>query len=100
VPARTQRAYRRDLFNLIRYAGIARPPQTPALFVITVAQIHAYHARLIARGGGPKTIIGRITSLSGFFRFLHKVAAELRLPIQIANPAGTRFADMARRSSE
>src|SRR5262249_3044912 len=33
----------------------------------------------------------RISSLSGFFKFLREVAAEMRLPIQVANPADKEF---------
>src|SRR6516165_8182359 len=46
---------------------------------------------MIASGDAPKTINRRIASLSGFFRFLREVAAELRLPIQVANPADKEF---------
>jgi site-specific recombinase XerD len=87
----TQRAYRQDLFTFIGFAGIAWPEQAPALFRVTVAQVHSYRDWMIARGDAPKTINRRIASLSGFFRFLREVAAELRLPIQVANPADKEF---------
>jgi site-specific recombinase XerD len=87
----TQRAYRQDLFTFIAFSGIAWPDQAPALFRITVAQVHAYRDWMMARGDAPKTINRRIASLSGFFRFLREVAAELRLPIQVANPADKEF---------
>ncbi len=87
----TQRAYRQDLFTFIRFAGIAWPEEAPALFRINVAQVHAYRDWMNARGDAPKTINRRIASLSGFFRFLREVAAELRLPIQVANPADKEF---------
>jgi site-specific recombinase XerD len=87
----TQRAYRQDLFTFIRFAGITWPDEAPALFRIGVAQVHAYRDRMITRGDAPKTINRRIASLSGFFRFLREVAAELRLPIQVANPADKEF---------
>jgi site-specific recombinase XerD len=87
----TQRAYRQDLFTFIAFAGIAWPQQASALFSVKVAQIHAYRDWMLARGDAPKTINRRISSLSGFFRFLREVAAELRLPIQVANPADKEF---------
>jgi site-specific recombinase XerD len=87
----TQRAYRQDLFTFIGFAGIAWPEQATALFSVKVAQIHAYRDWMLARSDAPKTINRRISSLSGFFRFLREVAAELRLPIQVANPADKEF---------
>jgi len=87
----TQRAYRQDLFTFIGFAGITWPEQASDLFSITVAQVHAYRDWMIARDDAPKTINRRISSLSGFFRFLREVAAELRLPIQLANPADKEF---------
>jgi site-specific recombinase XerD len=87
----TQRAYRQDLFTFIRFAGIAWPGEAPALFRIKVAEVQAYRDWMMARSDAPKTINRRIASLSGFFRFLREVAAELRLPIQVANPADKEF---------
>jgi integrase len=46
---------------------------------------------MIARGDAAKTINRRISSLSGFFKFLREVAAEIHLPIQVANPADKEF---------
>jgi site-specific recombinase XerD len=46
---------------------------------------------MIAQGDAPKTINRRISSLSGFLKFLREVAAEMRLPIQVANPADKEF---------
>jgi site-specific recombinase XerD len=87
----TQRAYRQDLFTFIGFAGIAWPEDAPLLFGIKVAQVHAYRDWMIGRSDAPKTINRRVASLSGFFRFLREVAAELRLPIQVANPADKEF---------
>ncbi len=87
----TQRAYRQDLFTFIGFSGIAWPEEAPLLFGVKVAQVHAYRDWMIGRGDAPKTVNRRIASLSGFFRFLREVAAELRLPIQVANPADKEF---------
>lgn len=87
----TQRAYRQDLFTFIRYAEIPWPGEATDLFRITVAQVQAYRDWLIARGDAPKTVNRRVSSLSGFYRFLREVAAEMRLPIQVANPADKEF---------
>jgi integrase/recombinase XerC len=60
-------------------------------------------AHTVAGGGGSHTtqvlwtattgfsVNRRIASLSGFFKLLREVAAELRLPIQVANPADKEF---------
>jgi site-specific recombinase XerD len=87
----TQRAYRQDLFTFIRFAGLRWPEDSAALFAITVGQVHSYRDWMTAQGDAPKTINRRIASLSGFFKFLREVAAELRLPIQVANPADKEF---------
>jgi site-specific recombinase XerD len=87
----TQRAYRQDLFSFIRFAGIQWPEEAVGLFAITVGQVHAYRAWLLDRRDAPKTINRRLSSLSGFFKFLREVAAEMRLPIQVANPAEKEF---------
>ena len=87
----TRRAYRQDLATFIGYSEIVWPEQAYDLFLITVAQVQAYRDWLIARGDAPKTINRRVASLSGFFRFLREVAAEMRLPVQVANPADKEF---------
>jgi site-specific recombinase XerD len=87
----TQRAYRQDLFTFIGFAQIRWPDDAAALFAVTVGQVHSYRDWMIAQGDAPKTINRRISSLSGFFKFLREVAAEMRLPIQVANPADKEF---------
>lgn len=87
----TQRAYRQDLFTFIDYSGIRWPQDATALFAVTVGQVQAYRDWLVGRGDAPKTINRRLSSLSGFFKFLREVAAEMRLPIQVANPAEKDF---------
>jgi site-specific recombinase XerD len=94
----TQRAYRQDLFAFIGFCQLRWPEQATALFSVTVGQVHAYRDEMLAQGDAPKTINRRISSLSGFFKFLREVAAELRLPIQVANPADKEF--VARDSAE
>jgi site-specific recombinase XerD len=87
----TQRAYRQDLFTFIGFSNLRWPEEAAALFSITVGQVQSYRDWMIAAGDAPKTINRRISSLSGFFKFLREVAAEMRLPIQIANPADKEF---------
>lgn len=87
----TQRAYRQDLMTFISFLQLHWPEQAPALFTVTVGDVHRYRDRLLAQGAAPKTVNRRIASLSGFFRYLREVAAEMRLPIQLANPADAQF---------
>jgi site-specific recombinase XerD len=94
----TRRAYRQDLFTFIGFAGLPWPEDATQLFAITVGQVQAYRDWMRTRQDAPKTINRRISSLSGFFKFLREVAAELRLPIQVANPAEKDF--VARESAD
>lgn len=94
----TQRAYRQDLFTFIHFAQLGWPQEATSLFSVTVGQVHAYRDWMVQRGDAPKTINRRISSLSGFFKFLREVAAEIRLPVQVANPADKEF--VARESAD
>lgn len=87
----TQRAYRQDLFTFIGCTNLRWPEDAAGLFAVTVGQVHAYRDWMVKRGDAPKTINRRLSSLSGFFKFLREVAAEMRLPIQVANPAEKDF---------
>lgn len=87
----TQRAYCQNLFAFLAFAKIVWPTQATDLFAVTVGQAHAYRGWMVGRGDAPKTINRRISSLSGFYKFLRQVAAEMRLPIQVANPADKEF---------
>jgi len=87
----TQRAYRQDLFTFIGCTNLRWPEDATGLFAVTVGQVHAYRDWMVKRGDAPKTINRRLSSLSGFFKFLREVAAEMRLPIQVANPAEKDF---------
>jgi site-specific recombinase XerD len=87
----TRRAYRQDLFTFIGFLNIRWPDQAANLFAVTVGQVQDYRDWMLARGDAPKTVNRRVSSLAGFFRFLREVAAELRLPVQVANPADKEF---------
>lgn len=43
------------------------------------------------RGMAPKTINRRVSSVSSFYKYLQAVAAEMRLPIVVPNPAHAQF---------
>jgi len=46
---------------------------------------------MLAQAKAPKTINRRVSSVSSFYKFLQAVAAEMRLPISIPNPAHAQF---------
>jgi site-specific recombinase XerD len=53
---------------------------------------------MMAATKAPKTLNRRISSLSSFYKYLAGAAAELRLPVNIPNPAHAQF--IARESSD
>jgi integrase/recombinase XerC len=53
---------------------------------------------MLAAAKAPKTLNRRISSLSSFYKYLAGAAAELRLPINVPNPAHAQF--IARESSD
>ena len=53
---------------------------------------------MLAASKAPKTLNRRISSLSSFYKYLAGAATELRLPINVPNPAHAQF--IARESSD
>jgi site-specific recombinase XerD len=53
---------------------------------------------MMAETKAPKTLNRRISSLSSFYKYLAGASAELRLPINVPNPAHAQF--IARESSD
>lgn len=87
----TQRAYRADILTFVRFLGLAWPEQSARFLEVTVSDVQAYRDWLHAQGAAPKTLNRRISSLSGFYRYLGACAAELRLPVHLPNPAHSQF---------
>jgi site-specific recombinase XerD len=96
--AHTRRAYREDVMTFVHRLGAAWPDEAQRLLTATVFDVQSYRDALLARNAAPKTVNRRISSLSGFYRYLGASAAELRLPITIPNPAHAQF--IARSSSD
>ena len=94
----TQRAYRQDICSLLAHLGICWPVESLRLLTTSVDDIQAWRDQLVSQGKAPKTINRRISSVSGFFKYLQGVAAELRLPITVPNPAHAQF--IARASTD
>jgi len=94
----TQRAYRGDVMAFVDYLRIRWPRQSDQLFSVTVADVQAWRDDMAQLGYAPKTLNRRISSVSSFYSYLQAVAAELRLPIIVANPAHAQF--IARSSTD
>ncbi|TWU59611.1 tyrosine-type recombinase/integrase [Crateriforma conspicua] len=94
----TQRAYRQDIESLLSFLPIVWPRDSLQLLTVTVADVQRWRDAMIAGGKAPKTINRRVSSVSSFFKYLQGVAAELRLPITVPNPAHAQF--IARSSTD
>ena len=88
----TRRSYDQDVMNFARgYLGLRWPADAAKFLQVSVQTVQGYRDRLVANDAAPKTINRRISSLSGFYKFLAASAAELRLPIIVPNPAHSQF---------
>lgn len=87
----TRRAYRDDLMTFVRFMGWRWPDDAAALLSVSISQVLDFRQSLLDQDAAPKTINRRIVSLSSFFKFLGRVAAELRLPVIVPNPAQAQF---------
>ncbi len=88
----TQRAYRRDVMDFVEFSGIRWPEESHRLLQATVPQVQAWRNFLHGeRDAAPNTLNRRVSSLSGFYRFMREAAAEARLPITVPNPAHSQF---------
>jgi integrase/recombinase XerC len=94
----TQRAYREDVMGFVRFMGLRWPEDATGLLTASLKDVQAFRDHLIERDAAPKTLNRRISSLSSFYKYLGAGAAELRLPITVANPAHAQF--IARESSD
>lgn len=87
----TKRAYRKDIMTLIEFVGIKWPEESYRMFEISVSTVQTWFESMIDDEKAPKTINRRISSVSSFFRFMGAIAADLKLPINIGNPAHSQF---------
>jgi site-specific recombinase XerD len=102
----TRRAYRRDVLDFVEFLGIpiattqtaGKPVKTIhpdhgwQLLKATVPQVQTWRDFLHEeRNAAPNTLNRRVSSVSGFFRFMREAAAEARLPITVPNPAHSQF---------
>ena len=94
----TQRAYRRDVMDLVEFLSIRWPQQSSDMFRVSVADVQAWKDDMLGLQRAPKTINRRVSSVSSFYRYLAGVASEMRLPITVPNPAHAQF--IARMNSD
>jgi len=94
----TQRAYRQDVMSFVGFLGVAWPAEARQLVTVSVADVQAWRDEMLAQAKAPKTLNRRVSSVSSFYKFLQAVAAEMRLPISIPNPAHAQF--IARSSTD
>jgi site-specific recombinase XerC len=87
----TQRAYRQDVEALIAFLKLDWPKESTELLAVSVADVMTWRDSLALAGMAPKTINRRISSVSSFYKYLQAVAAEMRLPIVVPNPAHAQF---------
>jgi site-specific recombinase XerD len=102
----TRRAYRRDVLDFVAFLGLpteliengGRQVETIhkdhawALLQVTVPQVQAWRDYLNHEcNAAPNTLNRRVSSVSGFYRFMREAAAEARLPITVPNPAHSQF---------
>lgn len=87
----TQRAYRQDVESFIEYLRLPWPRESAELLTVSVADVRRWRDLLTDAGMAPKTINRRISSVSSFYKYLQAVAAEMRLPIVVPNPAHAQF---------
>ena len=59
----TQRAYRQDVMDFVRFLGVRWPEESTRLFTVSVADVLAFRDVMLAESKAPKTINRRIASL-------------------------------------
>lgn len=86
VNPRTRRAYRMDIRDFMRFAGIRQPGE---LARVVRAQVIAWRQSLQARGLSPATIRRKLAALSALFNHLCEVNAVLHNPTRgVKRPPG------------
>jgi site-specific recombinase XerD len=94
----TRRAYRHDVMDFVRFLDLCWPEDAHELLRVTVKDVQRWRDGLLGAQRAPKTILRRVCSLSSFYKFLAGSAAELRLPVNLPNPAHSQF--IARASAD
>src|SRR5271157_3395715 len=59
----TQRAYRQDVMDFVRFLGIHWPDESARLFTVSVADVLAFRDQMLGEAKAPKTINRRVAEL-------------------------------------
>src|SRR5580704_10658210 len=94
----TRRAYRGDVMAFVEFRKWSWPQDSGQLLRVSILDVQAFKDYMVKHDAAPKTMNRRISSLSSFYRYLAGAAAELRLPVNVPNPAHAQF--IARESSD
>ena len=88
----TRRAYRRDVMDFVEFLELEWPKESWKMLQATVPAVQSWRDYMNdERDLAPNTLNRRISSVSGFYRFMREAAAESRLPITVPNPAHSQF---------
>jgi site-specific recombinase XerD len=87
----TRKSYRRDIECFIDYMEWEWPEESWKVLTTTIKDVLAWRDLMMDEEAAQKTINRRVSSLSGFFRFVAACASEARLPVAIPNPAHSQF---------
>jgi integrase/recombinase XerC len=86
------------VLSFVEFLGIQWPDEAEHLLRASVGDVQRWRDAMREESKAPKTLNRRISSLSSFYKYLAGAAAELRLPINVPNPAHAQF--IARESSD
>ncbi len=87
----TRRAYRQGVMDFVDFLGIDWPSGSVQLLKVQVNNVHRYRDYLVELEFAPSTRNHRIAAVSGFYRYMREAAVEMRLPINVPNPAHSQF---------
>jgi site-specific recombinase XerD len=87
----TRRAYRQGVMDFVDFLGIDWPSGSARLLKVQVSNVHSYRDNLVELEFAPGTRNHRIAAVSGFYRYMREAAVEMRLPINVPNPAHSQF---------
>jgi len=88
---KTRKDYRSDVMLLFRFLGYRWPEDAAMLMRISVSDVRDWHQSMVDAKRAPKTMHRRVSSLSSFYSYAQRVAANTHLPVNIPNPAHADF---------
>jgi Phage integrase, N-terminal SAM-like domain len=80
-----------DVLSCVQFIGIQWPHEAEHLLRASVGDVQRWRDAMREQSKAPKTLNRHISSPSSFYKYLARAAAELRLPINVPNPAHAQF---------